>query len=199
MTFHPAISLLLVAIGSSYVKPQDRWRIAAQSLTETIAVDTSTITNSDGTRTAWVKKTPFVPKDSTPPRIASTSTAWSFRCSRRQFAVLQVIEYDAGGRIVDSFDSATPFNSVVPESLSEIIFDSVCQGRWRKTLAERFQAQVDSMALDLWQSRVRDLCPNKKISDQQIAKAFRVTPVRTRIDSIDVRSREICRRAPSVL
>ena len=172
MPFRPASALLLIAIASFGAKPQDRWRIAAQSLIETIAVDTSTITNADGTRTAWVKKTPFVPKDSLPPRIASISTAWSFRCSRRHFAILQVIEYDDGGKIVDSYNGATTFNPVVPESLSEIIFDAVCHGRWRKTLAEALQAQVDSMTLELWQSRVRYLCPSKKISDQQIAKAF---------------------------
>lgn len=181
--------------GAGRIEAQGRWRVAAESATNAVAIDTTSIRTVAGIKSIWVKTTPFTPKDSAPPRISQTVNSYSLKCASRQFSLVQSVDYDADGNSLGILRINSEFDAIPPESLAEILFEAACLGKWRKTLLEQMTAYVESATLDLWRSQIAAKCPGKKIPTAVLLRSFRMLPPEVRMHAADSITQSLCQRA----
>lgn len=75
---------------------------------------------NDTTFTAWVKV------KNTGKGYYLAMSKWTVNCKFKQLQIGETIFYDKSGRVVDSIQEPTPFNSIAPETNGEAFYYSVC-------------------------------------------------------------------------
>jgi tetratricopeptide (TPR) repeat protein len=105
-----------------YGKSVDRWRSLGKNPSGEAFVDARTAEfPPDGSRKLWLKT---VKKNST-----FEVDAYEINCSSREIALSSTVEYDANDKVVSSVDGTGAWQSIIPDSIGEGLYDGMCSGR----------------------------------------------------------------------
>jgi hypothetical protein len=60
-------------------------------------------------------------------KVQETVSQWEIDCGSKRLRVLEVTSYDAKGGVIETIENEHWNNTIVPESIGEIIYTGVCR------------------------------------------------------------------------
>jgi hypothetical protein len=106
----------------------ERWRLISETPYRKHYIDIRTADFSEkASNRFWVKMLITTQGRGLADKVQETVSQWEIDCGSKRLRVLEVTSYDAKGGVIETIENEHWNNTIVPESIGEIIYTGVCR------------------------------------------------------------------------